>query len=204
MTPTQRQAMEQMLAALENVHVTGPDLDGVLWINLPGKGTTGKAILRVGKEGLIAAQCAKFFESERVNAIIALRAALADTAEPVAGWKLVPVEPTPEMLEAGSRFLSDADSPYEDEVNAGCYFAMLNAAPQPPAPAVRDVTPQEDAVLRRAAMRSAKVVEAPAVELTDEDLVTLWGSRSDGPDNHEIISYARAAIAAHEAKRGKA
>lgn len=33
--------------------------------------------------------------------------------------------------------------------------------------------------------------------LTDADLLKLWGPRSDGPENREIISYARAVKRAH-------
>jgi len=50
------------------------------------------------------------------------RAAIeANTPAAAAGWKLVPVEPTKEMLEA---MVSSAWLP-------GCYRAMLAAAPQP-------------------------------------------------------------------------
>ena len=33
--------------------------------------------------------------------------------------------------------------------------------------------------------------------LTKVHALMLWGSRSDGPDNHEIITYARVIEAAH-------
>ena len=35
----------------------------------------------------------------------------------------------------------------------------------------------------------------PVSEPSDEELIALWGMRSDGPDNHEILSYARAVLA---------
>lgn len=48
-------------------------------------------------------------------------------AQPVQqGWKLVPVEPTPEMIRA-----AEFDRTYYGSVHANSYRAMLNAAPQP-------------------------------------------------------------------------
>ena len=102
----------------------------------------------------------------RERAIAALRAALAETAEPVG-----------EVAGYYERGFTDHKTLYGKLYGQDLPVGVkLYTAPQPP---------------------------APAVELTDEDLVTLWGSRSDGPDNHEIISYARAAIAAHETKKQK-
>lgn len=74
LTAEQAQQIEEALA---NIQITGPDADGVLWIHLPGNGTTGKAILRVGKEGLIASQCAKIFNERRIEALATIRAARA-------------------------------------------------------------------------------------------------------------------------------
>jgi hypothetical protein len=74
---TKDEALDLALEALKNVTVTGPDDDGLVWINLPGNGTTGKAILRVGKAGLIAAQCAKLYEEQRTKAITAIKQARA-------------------------------------------------------------------------------------------------------------------------------
>lgn len=45
------------------------------------------------------------------------------------GWKLVPLEPTPEMLDALAEYIASNRSLYE----SGLYKAMLAAAPQPPA-----------------------------------------------------------------------
>lgn len=69
-------------------------------------------------------------------AIDALHAALAkpdDKAQSVAcvGWKMVPLEPTEEMLAAGV-VGSDAYGVTMGDAR-GCYAAMLAAAPQPPA-----------------------------------------------------------------------
>ena len=85
---TKDEALDLALDALKNVAVTGPDDDGLVWINLPGNGTTGKAILRVGKSGLIAAQCAKLYEEQRTKAITAIKQALAaPVQEPVHQWR---------------------------------------------------------------------------------------------------------------------
>jgi hypothetical protein len=81
-------------------------------------------------------------ELRRLDA--ALDAALAKVQEPVAGWKLVPVEPTPEML---SKTMKDCGGigagscgehtgvDYEDLRSV--YDAMLNAAPPAPAATVK-------------------------------------------------------------------
>lgn len=58
-----------------------------------------------------------------------LEAALSRPAEGD-GWKLVPVEPTPMMIDAGLEAMSSGDAP-EDEVG-WVYDAMLKAAPPPP------------------------------------------------------------------------
>jgi len=79
-------ALDLALEALENVTVTGPDDDGIVWINLPGNGTTGKAILRVGKAGLIAAQCAQLYEEQRTKAITAIKQALAAPVQRPVAW----------------------------------------------------------------------------------------------------------------------
>lgn len=47
------------------------------------------------------------------------------------GWQMVPVEPTQEMIKAGRNYTTLA---------AGAYYAMLEAAPQPPA-AHKEPTP---------------------------------------------------------------
>jgi hypothetical protein len=110
------EAMKLALEALENVQITGPDADGLLWINLPGNGTTGKAILRVGKEGLIASQCAKLFEIDRSKAITALRQAIeqAEQAQPVA--RVVSTAPERIWLDLGF------DPEFENEVSFGDLF----------------------------------------------------------------------------------
>ena len=48
-------------------------------------------------------------------------------------WKLVPVEPTPEMLDAGHRAAwQSVPSLFDRDDVANVYRAMLAAAPQPP------------------------------------------------------------------------
>ena len=50
------------------------------------------------------------------------------------GWKLVPIEPTPEMSKAGFRVAKmDVTGAWVTDANEA-YHAMLNAAPQPAAP----------------------------------------------------------------------
>ena len=68
------------------------------------------------------------------DSIEALRAALEQpdvrirTSVP-AGWKLVPVEPTDEMVEAGDH---EIEKWGVDASSSGAFRAMLAAAPQPP------------------------------------------------------------------------
>ena len=109
--------------------------------------------------------CTAFLHHEEayVNAIIALRTALAEQpAEPVAklvpgtmksshepqpaippGYKLVPVEPTEEMIDAAKNNGAEGS---RKEI-AGDYKAMLNAAPEAPQPAKRE--PLTNADLKR-------------------------------------------------------
>ena len=49
------------------------------------------------------------------------------------GWKLVPVEPTREMVLAGKRTIKGADTTFEGILAAAAYSSMLAAAPTPPA-----------------------------------------------------------------------
>ena len=46
-----------------------------------------------------------------------------------------------------------------------------------------------DMVVIEAALSQQAVQAKP---LTGDEILKLWGSRSDGPDNHEILSFARA------------
>jgi len=115
-------ALDLALEALENVTVTGPDDDGIVWINLPGNGTTGKAILRVGKAGLIAAQCAQLYEEQRTKAITAIKQARsAPVQEPVA-FKIY--KPTPPRLAIPN--VRDAELPwvYDQDPSSGNVASM--------------------------------------------------------------------------------
>jgi hypothetical protein len=52
---------------------------------------------------------------------------------PIMKWKLVPVEPTPEMDNAARDWsVSKYGRGIGDDAAHGCYAAMLEAAPQPP------------------------------------------------------------------------
>jgi len=43
----------------------------------------------------------------------------------------------------------------------------------------------------------------PVSEPSDEELIALWGMRSDGPDNAEILSFARAVLALRPAVKAQ-
>lgn len=46
------------------------------------------------------------------------------------GWKLVPMEPTREMVLAGKRTIKGADTTFEGILTAAAYSSMLAAAPK--------------------------------------------------------------------------
>jgi hypothetical protein len=54
------------------------------------------------------------------------------------GWKLVPVEPTPEMREAWATYKEDCQARGIQKTAAGHYRAMIAAAPTPPAAQAQD------------------------------------------------------------------
>lgn len=81
----------------------------------------------------------------------ALREALAEQPAPVQGWKLVPVEPTPEQIKEGNKVTWPLPC-------AQVYSAMLAAAPQPAPPPQRK--PLTDEQIDRA-LDAAKVPELP-------------------------------------------
>lgn len=71
--------------------------------------------------------------------ITRLRAALSERAAVPHGWRLVPVEPTPEMVEAA--FDALPLYPLEGKIRTH-YRAMLAAAPSPPAGEAPTTTPE--------------------------------------------------------------
>ena len=147
------------------------------------------------------------------QAITAIKKALAEQPAQQ-GWKLVPVEPTPEMLKAAD----DGDDEYTrrnfgpavHRVMQGPYdhyIAMLNAAPQPAQPQEPKVLMQEIARLhdrikdleRDVEFLSRPAQRKPWAGLTEEELsklvsCTKW--RSD----ESMHTYAVRACRAVEAK----
>lgn len=118
-------------------------------------------------------------EAKRLISLVHEHAPYSPTAQPVQvqvpeGWRLVTVEPTPEMLDAVVSTMDDlllgkhAEQQYRDD-----WSAMLAAAPLPPAQPVG----------REALSRKA--------------LVDLWGDKSDGPSNSEIVRFGREVERAH-------
>lgn len=78
----------------------------------------------------------------------------------VTKWKMVPVEPTPEMVETGSRAIKDAPDlggiVFENTPEAyDAYKAMLQAAPTPPP------LPSEDELTE--AIKNSALSEGPAL-----------------------------------------
>lgn len=69
--------------------------------------------------------------TDKTQLIRAVRRVLAlqPSASAAPGWRMVPVEPTPEMLNAGADLM--LNSVRQEEIAAG-YQAMLSACPPPP------------------------------------------------------------------------
>lgn len=82
----------------ENIEITGPDDDGLVWLVLHGRGTTGKAMFNLGGNQRVAAQAARLFEQDR-------RAALS--ASPFTQPRLVAPNRIVEVVQVAQRMLSD-------------------------------------------------------------------------------------------------
>lgn len=63
------QMNQELLAVVNNFHITEPDEDGCVWLVLNGNGTTGMAMFNLGNGGRIAAKAALHLESDRKAAI---------------------------------------------------------------------------------------------------------------------------------------
>ena len=171
MTPTQRQAMEQALEALESLFGIGDYYTGA--------GAGGVAVWREGGSAPVEA------------AMAALRAALAETAEPVA-WTFGPSE----WKDWCSQYFGpDADDDYLAKAVFDLPVAaqrFRRTAPQPPAPAV-EMTDEEIKELALEAFSCRWDADDETLVNKYEHGVYLW----------RFIDFARAAIAAHEAKKQK-
>lgn len=134
--------------------------------------TTQRQAMTAALEALEYAQQDRECPSTTRQAINAIRAALAETAEPVAGWRLVPVKPTRGQIMAAYKGpLGAGEYTITGETEAWLiemYQTMLDTAPQP-----------------------------SAVELTDEEIDALSWMLEAGKEY-----FARAVIAAHEARKG--
>lgn len=66
---------KELLAVVNNFHITEPDEDGCVWLVLNGNGTTGMAMFNLGNGDRIAAKVALHLESDRKAAIAKAKAA---------------------------------------------------------------------------------------------------------------------------------
>jgi hypothetical protein len=120
-------------------------------------------------------------------AITALRQALEQPADEPVAWG----------MENDSGQVYDCITPEEHARVEGEYTVPLYRGPQPAAPE------QQLNALKNEAWNSGvcpvcNSKDEPKREpLTREQALKLWGPRSDGPENHEIISFTRAIEAAH-------
>jgi hypothetical protein len=62
-------AAPELKGVAENFEISGPDLDGLVWLILHGNGTTGKAMFNLGKADHIATRVALELEKDRRAAI---------------------------------------------------------------------------------------------------------------------------------------
>lgn len=58
-----------MAEALLNFEIKGPDADGLVWLILHGRGTTGKGMLQIGHADTLIAQVAVSLEGDRLAAL---------------------------------------------------------------------------------------------------------------------------------------
>ena len=107
------------------------------------------------------------------------------------GWKLVPVEPTPEMLQAAIQLEADTINEWDDEPNhSEIYRAMLASSPQPEAaPAVAQVpTEWREAVdAAREAMRAVRInMKNNAPHLSGKS----WGYLDQALERLDVLAAA--------------
>lgn len=62
-------AAPEMAEALLNFEIKGPDADGLVWLILHGRGTTGKGMLQIGHADTLIAQVAVSLEGDRLAAL---------------------------------------------------------------------------------------------------------------------------------------
>lgn len=68
---------DELLAVASNFEISGPDDDGLVWLILHGKGTTGRAMFQLGKPAQIAVQTAMHLEQDRRAAIAKVKGGAA-------------------------------------------------------------------------------------------------------------------------------
>ena len=133
-------------------------------------------------------QCSRHYSLEEVQDVAeALRTALAQQGEPVAGWKFVPMEATKEMrMAAGSAYLDTHG--YADSWIKAVYQAMLAAAPaaQPniQTQIVGDIS--DDEILSIAHRKATRYAHSVAP-----------GQVTYGFSMAHVLDFARAVEAAH-------
>ena len=199
MTPTQKAAMEQMLAALEYLKNTG-EFNG---------GWRGFDSIAVGRAAL--AETAKPFGH------VTVRRLSQRFQNHVDQYQFYPAGERPYLDNVDEcHAVYTAPQPPAQWCNfcvkkvgavcqdrnqrRECEIELPKVAPQTPAPAGEsdDLT-----IAYMAGYHAAK--KAPAVELTDEELRQVVNQTVDGVTVEESVLFravARAAIAAHEAKKG--
>jgi hypothetical protein len=62
-------AAPEMYAVASSFEIQGPDDDGMVWLVLHGRGTTGRAMVSIGYQSLICAQVALELEADRAAAL---------------------------------------------------------------------------------------------------------------------------------------
>ena len=58
-----------LLNVCTNFEITGPDADGLVWLILHGKGTTGRAMVNLGTTDMLVVQVALALEADRSAAV---------------------------------------------------------------------------------------------------------------------------------------
>lgn len=104
--------------------------------------------------------------------------------KPQAGWKLVPVEPTPEMIEQGSSTINDSGGSARWSETREAWAAMLAAAPTPP---VHAENTSQERVRNQAENEHIRMPEP----MSEDELVEIYRAL---PKNSPIVRDGSATI----------
>src|SRR5690606_38516107 len=105
------------------------------------------------------------------------------------GWRLVPVEPTEEMVQAGHTALMEWDARTGDDLGIeNVYGAMLAAAPTPPASAAPAAAGDALDAARYRWLRNGGMTHSTDLDVVDEDGNWLTDEELDAAVDNERLA----------------